>query len=399
MRRRWWILALLFAAMMINVLDRQVLSLVAPVIREQMRLSNTDYGVILFCFLLGMTVGQLPAGLMLDRKGPRIGLPFLVAWWSTASLVHAFARSAGQLSLFRFLLGMGECGFYSGGVKVIGRWFPVEERALAGGLFNSGSLAGSVLAPPIITALLLRYGWPAAFWVPSVLGALWIVPWLLVYRSPEAAPGKSLVEEAPVSTGALLACRALWGVVAMRAFGGPVSHFYWYWLPEYLKAERGFSLAEIGLTAWMPFFAGGLGNIGGGWFSSTLIRRGWTVDRARKSAFVCAAALCLAALGVPLAPGAASALALLCAAAFGINAVAANLIGLISDLFPHAALARVTALTGVGDGAMSMLMMLATGYVIDRFSYLPVFVAAGLFPAMALASLFLLVGRIAPQRL
>jgi ACS family hexuronate transporter-like MFS transporter len=159
------------------------------------------------------------------------------------------------------------------------------------------------------------------------------------------------------------------------------------------------SLGEIGLTAWMPFFAGGLGNIGGGWFSSRLIRRGWSVDRARKTAFVAAVVFCLAALMVPLAPGAPSALALICLASFGINALAANLIGLMTDLFPQAALARVSALTGVGDGMMSMFMMLTTGYVIDRYSYLPVFVGAALFPVGALACLFLAVGRIRPVRL
>jgi ACS family hexuronate transporter-like MFS transporter len=158
------------------------------------------------------------------------------------------------------------------------------------------------------------------------------------------------------------------------------------------------SLEQIGLFAWMPFFCGGLGNIGGGWFSSRLIRRGWSVNRARKTAFVLAAVLCLFALLVPAAPNAASAVACLCLAALGINAFAANLMGLLTDLFPQAILARVSSLTGVGDGAMSMSMMLLTGWLVQHFSYMPVFLGAGLFPVLSLTSLLLLVGKIPDPR-
>jgi ACS family hexuronate transporter-like MFS transporter len=396
--RRWWILGMLFAAIAINIFDRQVLSLVAPVLREQLHLSNTGYGFILFCFLLGMTVGQLPTGLLLDRKGPRAGFTILLLWWSLASLLHAFSRTVMQFGILRFALGTGESGLYSGGVKVIGQWFPIRERALAGGIFNSGSLLGAIVAPPVITYLILKHGWPAAFWAPSLLGMLWLFPWIAIYRPPSlqlAAPSEVSTGRM-VSVPELLRCPSVWGVILMRTFGGPVSHFHWYWLPEYLRSARHMSLETIGLTAWMPFFSGGLGNIGGGWFSSYLIRRGWTVNRARKTAFFLGAFLCLAALLVPLAPGSASALALICVAALGINVIAANLIGLLTDLFPEHLLGRITGLTGVGDGFASMLMMLAAGAVIDRFSFVPVFVVVGLLPLLSIASLLLLVRRIEP---
>lgn len=392
--RRWWILFLLFAAITINILDRQVLSLVAPVLREQFHLSNTQYGAIVFCFLLGMTLGQIPVGMMMDRIGARIGLAAISVFWSAANMLHAFAGSTFQFGALRFMLGLGECGNYSAGVKVIAHWFPPRDRAFAGGLFNSGSLAGAIIAPPLIVFLTLRLGWQAAFLLPSTIGFVWALVWLRSGHRDAPAAKSDTVPLLP-----LFAVPAMWGVVLMRAFGGPVTHFYWYWLPEYLKNERGLSLQMIGIVAWLPFFFGGVGNIGGGWFSGLLMRRGCSVDRARKTAFCLSVALCLVAVLVTVAPNAAAAIALICLATLGINAFAANLMALISDLFPQKVLARASGITGVGDGAMSMLSMLATGIVVDRFSYLPIFVAAGLFPVAALAAFFFLVRKVERVRL
>lgn len=337
----------------------------------------------------------------MDRLGARRGFVWVIAWWSFASLMHAFARTMAQFSLFRFLLGVGECGTYSGGVKVIAQWFPQRERALAAGLFNSGSLAGAIVAPPLIVLLTLKFGWPAAFLLPSAAGFLWLIPWLKFYRDPPPRSRRISEEQENVQQPApsvkaqslwpLLQIPAVWGVILMRAFGGPVTHFYWYWLPEYLKHERGMSLEMIGLFAWLPFFSGGIGNIGGGWFSSWLIKRGQSVDRARKTAFSLAVSLSLLAVFVPAAASVFWAITLICLASLGINAFAANLMGLLTDLFPEHILAKVSGITGIGDGGMSMILMLLTGVVVDRFSYLPVFIAAGLFPVVSLASLFGLV--------
>jgi ACS family hexuronate transporter-like MFS transporter len=378
---------LLFLAITINVLDRQVLSLVAPVLRDQFGLSNTQYGVIVFAFLLGMAVGQVPIGVLIDRIGARRGLALIAAWWSAANLAHAFLSSVFQFSVMRFLLGVGECGNYSAGIKVIGQWFPPKDRALAGGFFNGGALLGAIIAPPLVTFVTLHYGWRAAFLIPSGAGALWLLPWLKTYREPPAAKA----QPAASADRYVLAKSTLWGVILMRSFGAPVGHFYWYWLPEYLKHGRGMSLEAIGLTAWLPFLAGGVGNIGGGWLSRALINRGWSLDAARKFVFIASTIVCLAAMLVPLAGSPASALALLCAASLAVNAYAANLIGLITDLFPHRMLARVTGLTGVGDNLMSMAAMFLTGVVVDRFSYTPVFLAAGILPLLGLAAFFVFI--------
>jgi ACS family hexuronate transporter-like MFS transporter len=391
---RWGVLALLFCSIAVNLLDRQVLSVLAPVIRDELRLSNREYSYIVVSFLAGMTLFQVPAGMLLDRIGARRGLPLLMLWWSAANALHAAARGVWQYCFFRFLLGAGECGNYSGGIKAIAQWFPPRERALAGGIFNSGTVIGAFVAPPLIVAIAARFGWRWAFVLPSALGLLWMIPWLLVYRDAPAATS-------PISRAApgLMRHRQVWGAMLMRMLGGPVIHFYWYWLPEYLRRERHFSMEAIGQFAGVPFLFAGLGNIAGGWYSGWLMRRGWTADRARKTSFLLAAALCASSLLVPLARAEPAAIALICAATFGISAFTATHIGALTDLFPGRLLARIAGITGAGEGTMNIALTLATGVVVDRFSYVPVFAAAGLMPLLALAALFLLIRRIEPVAL
>jgi len=314
-------------------------------------------------------------------------------------------HSVAQFSALRFLLGLAECGAYSGGTKVIAQWFPPEDRALAAGIFNSGSLAGAIVAPPIIVMITLHYGWRAAFVLPSLAGVLWIAPWLRTYWEPWRHPllQHALPQHrtpavpktrADSSVFHLLTLRAVWGVILMRAFASPVTNFYWYWLPEYLRHQRGMSLAMIGLLAWLPFLAGGIGNLGGGWISRWLVKRGNSLQATGRLLFTSTVVLSAAAVLVPVCSSNFAAIALISLASLGINAYAANLIGLYTDLFPHEMLARIVSLTGIGDGIMSMVTMLLTGIVVDHFSYLPVFIAAGLLPFLALAAFFFLVQRV-----
>ena len=408
---RWWVLALLFLSISINLLDRQVLSVVAPLLRERLGISATGYGRMVFGFMLGMALTQLPAGMLLDRWGPRIGLSLMCAWWSAANMLHALARTVPHFAVFRFLLGMGECGNYSGGLKVIAQWFPARERALAAGIFNSGTLAGPIIAVPLVTGLMLRLGWQTAFVATGSLGFLWAMAWALVYRSPEGSKFRVPSSRPPeagspslelettnleLGLGHLLRFRQTWGLLMVRALAGPVSQFYWFWLPEYLKRERHLSLETIGLLAWIPYFCGGLGNLAGGWFSSHLIRRGWPVDSARKLTFALAVALTSTSGLTPFVSSTGVALTLICAAVLGINAFAATFMASLTDIFPQQAVARVAGITGVGDSGMSMFLMLATGAIVDRFSYLPVFVSAACSPMLALAVIFLVVRRIEP---
>lgn len=388
-RRRWAILGLLFLSIAINLLDRQVLSLVAPILREQFQLSATQYSYIVFSFLLGLTLSQAPAGLFLDRKGPRLGMAVIATWWSVANGAHALARSVASFSFFRFLLGVGESGNYSAGVKVIARWFEPHQRALAGGIFNTGSVIGALIAPPLVIWLATRYGWQTAFLAPSLLGLLWIWPWLAIY--PRVETGGAAETTPQPSFGALLGVREVWGLMLTRALCGPVNHFYWYWLPEYLRRERGFSLEQIGAWAGLPYLFGGLGNVAGGWFSSHLIGRGMAPLQGRRWAMGMGLAFCLASLGVPHMPDGYYALALICLASFGIAALAATWIGAATDVCPERVTARVTGLAGMTEGVINMALTLATGWVVDRYSYLPVFVGAGLLPALGVMAFVLLV--------
>lgn len=396
------IVFLLFLLIAICILDRQILSVVAPVLSSSLHLSNSEYGFILFCFLAGMTIGQIPVGMMIDRIGARRGFVVIFCVWSLASIGHAFMHTVAEFSALRFLLGLAECGAYSGGTKVIAQWFPPEDRAFAAGIFNSGSLAGAIVAPPAIVLITLHFGWRAAFVLPSLAGLLWIIPWLRTYWEPWRHPRlvhATVEAHAPSASSQpgiahLLTYRVVWGAILMRAFASPVTNFYWYWLPQYLKHQRGMSLAMVGMLAWLPFLAGGVGNIGGGWASRWLVKRGWSVQSARRGLFTASIGLAAIAVLVPFTAGNAAAVALICFASLGINAYAANLIGLYTDLFPHEMLARITSLTGIGDGVMSMATMLLTGIVVDHFSYLPIFIAAGLLPFLALSAFFLLVRRI-----
>jgi len=405
MRRK--IIFLLFLLIAICILDRQILSVVAPVLKVTLNLSNTAYGTILFWFLAGMTLGQIPVGMMIDRIGARVGFIVILCVWSLASFGHAFMRSVAQFCILRFFLGLAECGAYSGGTKVIAQWFPPEDRAFAAGIFNSGSLAGAVVAPPLIVYLTLHFGWRAAFLVPSAAGLLWIIPWLRTYWEPWRHPRlqAEVIEQSPVQSTAsrtdpsmlyLLTIPAVWGVIMMRAFASPVTNFYWYWLPEYLKSQRGMSLQMVGLLAWLPFLAGGVGNLGGGWLSRWMVRRGHSLHTSRRALLSGSIGLSALAVLVPLAKNDAVALGLISVASLGINAYAANLIGLLTDLFPHQMLGRITSLTGIGDGLMSMTAMLLTGIVVDHFSYVPVFIAVGLLPFLALSAFFVLVRKVRP---
>jgi ACS family hexuronate transporter-like MFS transporter len=380
---RWILLVLISAAFVINFIDRQTLSTVAPLLRDELHFSNSDYSYIVSSFLLGMCLFQLPVGWLMDRKGTKFGFALIFAWWSIVSGVHAAARTRGQFCALRFLLGAGECGNYSGGMKLIAQHFPVEERALAGGIFNSCTFLGSVVAPPLVVWLTLRYNWHVAFVAASGAGLVWLLPWLLLAPAPLARVEQRSTPIARGDLKALLCSRATWAVIAIRSLGGPVSHFYWFWLPEYLKRARHIDLAVIGQVVWIPFFCGGVGNLLGGFVSGILMRRGHSVTFSRRAPFIfgagMAAACNLLVLAVPSLP---LAVAVLSTAMLGYNMIEASYIGFITDIFPERTVGRVTGLTGIGDNLMSITLMLTTGMVLDRFSYVPVFAGAATMPIL-----------------
>jgi MFS transporter, ACS family, hexuronate transporter len=409
---RWWILCLLFCVTMINFIDRQTLSVTAPKLREIFRLSNTQYGLIVSAFQFGMVAGEFPMGWLMDWRGARFGLAFAVLWWSIANAMHAFARSLTHFSLFRFWLGTGECGNYSGGNKVVAQWFPVRERAFAVGIFNSASMIGTMVAPLLIVPILHRYGWQAAFLVPSLLGTAWAGVWWTFYRTPGEHPHLTPAEAAHIredcapevapsrpTNRELLSHKETWGLMLCRFLVGPVVQFYIYWLPEYLYRQRGFTLTDIAFFAWIPFLFGDLGSIGGGWASGFLIRRHFTVRQARIMTMGFGATLCFLSLAVVLVKTIPVALVAICFVLFGHTALSANMFAAVSDLFPSSGVARVTGLTGIAGGISGMLFPLLTGWLVDHVSYTPVFALASLMPAAGLVALVALAGRFQPVNL
>ena len=306
-RLRWFIVSLLFLATVINYVDRQTLSVLAPLLREQFHMSNTDYSRIVFAFLLAYMIMQSGSGRLMDRLGTRVGMALTVGWWSVAAMLHAAAGSVVSFGAFRFLLGMGEAGNWPGGVKAVSEWFPAKERAFATGFFNSGSTVGAIIAPPLVTWMALRWGWQSAFLMTGSLGFVWVVLWLLFYRSPQehrwlgererayilAGQPATDVESAPkVRWVDLLGYRQVWGLVLARMMADPVWWFYVFWLPEYLKRDRNFSMIMIGYFAWIPFLTADIGCLTGGAISGWLIRRGCPVLKARKMVMCAGAALC-----------------------------------------------------------------------------------------------------------
>ena len=259
-RLRWAMIGFAFAATVINYLDRQTLSVLAPALREEFKMSNEVYGYVLSAFMLAYTVSNGVVGPLLDRLGTRLGYSICMAWWSTAGILHALAIGPWSFAGFRFLLGIGEAGNWPAGVKVVAEWFPSRERALAAGIFNSGAAVGAIIAPPLVTWLVLRFNWQTAFVVVGLTGYVWLVAWWFLYRAP--APTRAEAVARPASSWPLLRTRFVGVLTLSKIFLDPVWYFYIFWFPQYLKSVHGFDLAKIGMTAWIPFVTADLGNLG-----------------------------------------------------------------------------------------------------------------------------------------
>lgn len=409
---RWWIAGLIFLATLINFLDRLTVSILGPVITQQLGLSNLQFASITTWFLVAYTASQGLSGKLYDRIGARAGFSLSIFVWSVAACAHAFARGFLSLSCFRFILGLGEAGNWPGAAKVIAEWFPRRERALAMGIFNSGVCIGSIIAPPLIVWLQIRFGWQATFLVTGTLGFFWLALWLVFYRTPDkhraiTAEEYALIKgEQPlapsqrkpaVSWLQLLRFRQTWAIVLARFFTDPVWWLYITWLPLYLYNARGFDLKKIGMFAWVPFLTADAGSLLGGWLSGRLITKGWSTDRARKTVVLFGAFLMTAGIPAALTSDATVALVLISLVTFGFQSWINNVQTLPSDYFPEETVASVAGLGGVGAGIGAILYVLTTGWVVDHFSYTPVLLVAGLLPILGTAVLFIVGGRIRPM--
>lgn len=391
---RWWIAAVLFLAAVINYVDRQTLSVLAPVLRDEFRMTNTDYSRVVSAFMLAYLIMQTGFGRLMDRLGTRRGYSLCVVWWSIAAMAHAAARSTLDLGVARFLLGLGQAGYWPGAVKAISEWFPARERAVAIGIFTSGSALGAVIAPPLVAWLTMNFQWPSTFLITGSLGFFWLVIWLIFYRHPREHPWLRKSELEHIERGQaetsehvpwkeLFRYRQVWGLVLGRMLSDPVWWFYVFWLPEYLKRERDFSLALIGYFAWIPFLAAAAGSLWGGAASSLLIKHGMPLLRARKAVMFLSVLLMMCGIPAVLTANVGTALALISVATFSYATWSANIMTLAADLFPQKIVASVSGLSGTGAATGGIAFTLIVGAVVDRFSYVPVFIASGLMPLVA----------------
>jgi MFS transporter, ACS family, aldohexuronate transporter len=389
-RYRWVMISLVFLATVINYLDRQALSVAAPIITEQFHMSNVTYSRVIFAFMLAYTVMNGVSGPIVDRVGTKLGYALFIAWWSIAAMLHSLARGAYSFGVFRFLLGMGEAGNWPAGVKVVAEWFPVKERALASGIFNSGSSIGAVVAPPLVAWVVIQSGWRSAFLLVGGVGLIWLLVWLLAYRTPPDAEPDVVVP--PISVWNLLRTRWVCTFTASKIFSDPVWYFYIFWFPQYLKNARGFDIASIGKFAWIPFFTGGAGNLIGGACAAALLSRGMPVTRARKISVTLFAVLMTSSIPAVLVSNVFVSIALISIATLGYTGALSNMLAMPADRFPKNTLGSVWGLASMGSGFGGMAFSLATGWVVDHYSYTPVFVGFGILPVISAAIVWTLPG-------
>lgn len=374
-------IALAFLATVINYLDRQTLSVAAPIITEQFRMTNVDYSRVVFAFMLAYTIMNGVSGPLVDRLGTKLGYALCVAWWSAAAMLHSLARGAFSLGFFRFLLGMGEAGNWPAAVKVVAEWFPPKERALASGIFNSGSAIGAVIAPPLVAWIIMRSGWRSAFLIVGGLGLIWLILWLLIYYTPAGV--RKEAASPPISAWALLKSRWVLTFTISKIFSDPAWYFYIFWFPQYLKTARGFDLAAIGKFAWIPFLTADAGNLIGGACAALLINRGVRVFLVRKLCVLFFAFLMTAAIPAVLVSNAFVAIALISTATLGYTGALANLLAMPADRFPKNTVGSVWGIASMGAGFGGMVFSLVTGWIVDHYSYVPVFVLFGIVPLIA----------------
>lgn len=394
---RWWIAGLLFLASVLNYIDRQTLSILAPTIQKELALSNEDYALVVNLFLVAYTTATLLSGRIVDRLGVRLSLALFVGWWSVANILTGFARSLGSLGAFRFLLGLGEAGNWTAAPKAVSEWFPAKERGLAIGVYTLGATVGATIAPLLIVGIAARYGWQMTFVATGALGLVWLIPWLWLYRAPREHPLLSNSERAllpaaltPVATEKpdgwliVLRRREVWLLMLARLLTDPVWYFYQFWFAKYLYDARAVSQLGLSIT-FVTFLAADFGALGGGWFSGRLIKRGHTPPTARLRVMLCAACLMPLSALVPQTAALNVVLGIGMLIAFAHLTWLINLSSLVVDLVPQRSLATTFGVIAAGSAVGGMIMNSVVGQLVTHYSYSPAFVAMACVHPLAIA--------------
>ena len=429
-RFRWTICGLLFLAATINYIDRQVIGILKPTLQQQFGWSEIDYSDIVFAFQFAYAIGYVFAGRLIDRLGTRRGFALALIVWSIAAVAAAgattfgpavavglaavglsYSASAAGFIAVRFMLGLGESGNFPAAIKAVAEWFPRRERALATGLFNAGTNIGAVVTPMTVPWITSRLGWQWAFVLTGILGFAWLVLWLLVYDRPDRHPRVTASELAYISSdppevvvrvpwARLIWYRQTWAYATAKFLTDPIWWLYLFWMPDFFSRNYGLSLLELGPPIIIVYMIADIGSVGGGWLSSTLIRRGWTVNASRKTAMlICAIAV------VPIVAAARvqslwAAVALISLATAAHQGWSANTFTLATDLFPRQAVGSVVGLGGMAGAVGGMLIAKMTGYVLQLTgSYVTVFMIAGAAYLTALVIVQILSPTLEPARL
>jgi MFS transporter, ACS family, hexuronate transporter len=409
-RYRWVICALLFFATTINYIDRQVLGILATDenFKRTIGWNEAEYGYVNTAFQAAYAIGLLVVGNLMDRFGTRKGFSVAIVFWSVAAMGHALARSAVGFGVARFALGLGEAGNFPAAIKTVAEWFPKKERALATGIFNSGSNVGAIIAPLVVPWIAVTYGWQWAFIITGAIGFIWLAFWLASYRRPEEHPKLSEAELAHIQSdpaepttripwARLFPHRQTWAFAAGKFLTDPIWWVYLFWLPKFLNTNYGLNITQIGIPLVIIYVAADVGSIGGGWLSSSLINRGWTVNKARKTAMLICA---LSVVPIMFAANASNlwvAVGLISLAAAAHQGWSANIFTTASDMFPRRAVGSVVGIGGMAGSIGGMLIATTVGLILQYTgSYLPIFIIAGSAYLVALLVIHLLAPRLEP---
>ena len=388
----WKITLLIAAAIAISYFDRQTLPVAIAAIQRDIPISNSQFSQLQAAFLVAYAIMYAGSGKLIDVMGTRKGFAAVMVWWSLACAGPGLANGCGFLAVSRFLLGMGEGGGFPAATKAVAEWFSVRDRSTAMGVINAGTAVGSVLAPPLIAAIIAMSGWRWVFVLAGLVGLVWTVCWLLLVAEPPA--GDVVEESRPGEWFRLLARKEIWSLVLAKFLSDAAWYFYLFWLPKYLYDMRGFDTKKVGYYAWIPYAASGLGSLTGGWFSSWLLRKGMSVNMARKLALGASAALMPVILFVDNAP-VDLAIAIFSVAFFGQQSWSTIVMILPTDLVPGRSVGSVAGMVGFGGAMGGVVFGLVVGWVLDHgYGYSPVFALAGSFHVLAFLLILLAIPRI-----
>jgi MFS transporter, ACS family, hexuronate transporter len=388
-KHRWVILTLIFFATTINYIDRQVLGILAPTLQKEIGWNEIDYGYIVTAFQLAYAIGLILVGRFIDKYGTKIGYNISIIVWSIAAMAHALAKTPYGFGVARFTLGLGEAGNFPAAIKTVAEWFPKKERALATGIFNSGSNIGAIIAPLIVPWITLAFGWQEAFIFTGAIGFIWVIFWIIYYEKPEAdkrlsKPELEYIQSDPPDTQvkipwiSLLKHKQTWAFALGKFLTDPIWWFYLYWIPKFLYNNYEITLDKIGLPLIIIYLSADVGSIVGGWLSSKLIKMGWTVNKGRKTAMLICAISVVPIILASQVTELWEAVALLSLATAAHQGWSANLFTTVSDLFPRKAVASVVGLGGMAGAVGGMFIATAAGFILQLTgSYVYLFIICG----------------------